>query len=223
MTISAATLRMVWARWSRLLVSQLAVARQSVRKVFSVGVAGLLGDRGIVDAVDQHARQDVGIELDLPVAAAAPRARTHRAPPTRPAPRSKARPGLGSSSRSSPSMSIRSSRSQPTARVRRARSWAAIRSRLSSRRCIIGSSRSFSRSCSARHSFTSRAKTPTGSVPCSLSSTASTVASGAPSWVGDRLELDGEIAGLVEAIDQELGDQPLGRIGNACRPTCAPR
>jgi hypothetical protein len=36
-TISVETLRMVWARWSRLLVSQLAVARQSERNDFSAG------------------------------------------------------------------------------------------------------------------------------------------------------------------------------------------
>ena len=41
-TISLATLRMVWARWSRLLTSQLAVCRQSARKALSLSLrAGL--------------------------------------------------------------------------------------------------------------------------------------------------------------------------------------
>ena len=41
----------------------------------------VLRDRGEVGAVDQHARQRVGVELDDPAAVGAPRARGRRAPP----------------------------------------------------------------------------------------------------------------------------------------------
>ena len=64
-TISVATFRMVWARWSRLATSQL-------RRLQAVGEIGLVASRcgpcrdsGVVALVDQHARQGVGVELDL--------------------------------------------------------------------------------------------------------------------------------------------------------------
>ena len=59
-----------------------------------------------------------------------------------------------------------------------------------------------------------RAQTPGGSKVCSTASTASTSASVAPSFSATVRKIAGEIAGLVDQIDQILPDHATRRIGD---------
>ena len=69
---------MVLARWSRLRVSQLAFCRHSARKSFSAWFLAWPATCGVIDLVDQHPRQRLGVELDLPAAVAGRRAPRRR-------------------------------------------------------------------------------------------------------------------------------------------------
>ena len=113
-----------------------------------------------VDVVHQHPRQRLGVELDRPAAAGRAAHVARPAPPPRPRAAAKRSPGFGSSARSSASMSSRSSASTPQRAISSARRPRAASARLSSSAAIAGSSRSRSRSCSARHSSRSRAPDP---------------------------------------------------------------
>ena len=86
-------------------------------------------------------------------------------------------------------------------------------SRLSSSRCIIGSSRSRSRNWIARHSFTERANTPSGSSVCSFPSTAFDHLHRRAELFGHRVEIERQIAGFVKAIGKEARHDLFGRIG----------
>ena len=62
-----------------------------------------------------------------------------------------------------------------------------------------------------------RAHTPGGSNVCRMASTASTSAARRAELLGDGVEIAGEIAGLVDHIDQVLPDHAAGRIGDGQR------
>ena len=125
---------------------------------------------------------------------------------------SKECPGRGSSDLISAIISARSSASTRHSCISAAALRAASSGRWSSRRCIAGSSRLRSRSCSARHSARSRAKMPGGSNSWTRASTRSTCAVRAAELAGGRVGIDAQIARLVEVIEQMRGDHPVDRI-----------
>ena len=117
-TISVATFRIVRARCSRLLVSQLAFCRLVARKSRSASLGAAALDAGGVGLIDQHARQRLAVEFDAPGIVGRPAKRTRRRSPTGSGGAPKARPGLGSRRRISATMSARSSSSTPQIRRR---------------------------------------------------------------------------------------------------------
>ena len=121
---------MVFARWSRLRVSQLAFCRHSDRKSFSPWSLARPDDLREIDLVDEHAGQRLGIELDGPTAVAGRAHLDIGDDGVGIAARQSAMPGRGSSARISASMSRRSSSSTPQMRFSVAKSRRARRSRL---------------------------------------------------------------------------------------------
>ena len=121
----------------------------------------------VVAAVDQHARQGVGVELDEPAAVGRG---AHETSGTTGCDRLRAevRPGLGLSRLISATISARSSSSTPHG-ARAARRSRARRGDRDCRaaRCIAGSSRSRSLSWSARHSASVAGEDAGGSKRCS--------------------------------------------------------
>ena len=111
-------------------------------------------------------------------------------------------------------MSARSSSPTPQIFRSAARSRLANRSRCATSACMAGSKRSRSLSWIARHSVRLRAHTPGGSNPCRMASTASTSATRRAELFGDRRQIAGEIAGLVDEIDEVLADHAPHRIGD---------
>ena len=211
-TISVATLRMVCARWSRLLVSQLAVCRQSTRKLFSVASRVLPVTRGVVGAVDQHARQDVGVELDQPARRTLAHEHVGHHRLDRPALEGAAglrieRPQFGQHVEQIVAVGADGARQRDEIVV--GDQLEIVEQPLHHRVEPVALAQLDGEALLAPSGRTA----PSGSSVCSLASTALDQLQRRAELFGDGVEIERQVAGFVKAIGKEARDDLFGRVG----------